>query len=136
MHFVPAHFCVLLSQLFVIEGDYIQLREGAKEIIAATAAVAKVAAAAAASTAPYSSLMPSVAVTPMAQTQRSKKAPSVDSKSNGVFESSNVKILSKPKHSTRESNGNGNGPSLDTSADIVSINGRPSINFVGKQQGR
>lgn len=123
-------------ELFVIEGDYIQLREGAKEIIAATAAVAKVAAAAAASMAPYSSLMPSVAVTPMAQTQRSKKAPSVDSKSNGVFESSNVKILSKHKDSTRESNGNGNGPSLDTSADRAPINGRPATNFVGKQHGR
>lgn len=67
-------------QLFVIEGDFIQLREGAQEIISATAAVAKVAAAAAAS-APYSSLLPSVAVTPMAQTHRLKKAPSINTKS-------------------------------------------------------
>ncbi|KAK9291300.1 hypothetical protein L1049_019245 [Liquidambar formosana] len=72
--FVAGH-----PELFVIEGDYIQLREGAQEMIAATAAVAKVAAAAAASS-PYSSLLPSVAVTPMAQTYRPKKVPSIDSK--------------------------------------------------------
>ena len=66
-------------QLFLIEGDYIQLREGAQKMVAATAAVAKVAAAAAAST-PYSSYMSTVAVTPMAQTHRMKKAPSIDSK--------------------------------------------------------
>ncbi|KAF5731283.1 hypothetical protein HS088_TW19G00890 [Tripterygium wilfordii] len=65
-------------ELFFIEGDYIQLREGAQEMIAATAAVAKVAAAAAAAF-PYSSYLPSVAVTPMAQ-PRMKKVPSVDSK--------------------------------------------------------
>ncbi|KAE8721658.1 hypothetical protein F3Y22_tig00015426pilonHSYRG00074 [Hibiscus syriacus] len=65
--FVAAH-----PELFLIEGDYIQLREGAQEIIAATAAVAKVAAAAAASS-PYSPVLPSVAVTPMAQPNRLKK---------------------------------------------------------------
>ncbi|KAK9122269.1 hypothetical protein Syun_019886 [Stephania yunnanensis] len=69
----------ITSTLFVVEGDFIQLREGAQEIISATAAMAKVAAAAAAS-APYSSLLPSVAVTPMAQNHRLKKVPSVDSK--------------------------------------------------------
>lgn len=67
----------LYVQLFVIEDDYIQLREGAQEMIAATAAVAKVAAAAAASS-PYSSSLPSVAVTPMAQNHRVKKVPYVD----------------------------------------------------------
>ncbi|XP_010267437.1 PREDICTED: uncharacterized protein LOC104604674 isoform X3 [Nelumbo nucifera] len=71
--FVAGH-----PELFVIQGDFIQLREGAQEIISATAAVAKVAAAA---SAPYSSLMPSVAVTPMAQSNRLKKAPSIDTKS-------------------------------------------------------
>lgn len=70
---------ILSFQLFVIEGDFIQLREGAKEMIAATAAVAKVAAAAAASS-PYASFLPSVAVTPMAQPYRLKKIPSIDSK--------------------------------------------------------
>ncbi|KAB2069892.1 hypothetical protein ES319_A08G122000v1 [Gossypium barbadense] len=65
--------------LFLIEGDYIRLREGAQEMIAATAAVAKVAAAAAASS-PYSSILPSVAVTPMAQPNRLKKGlPTADS---------------------------------------------------------
>nr|XP_027108610.1 uncharacterized protein LOC113728251 [Coffea arabica] len=72
--FVSSH-----PELFVIDGDYIQLREGAQEIIAATAAVAKVAAAAAAAvTSSYSSLVPSVAVTPMAQSHRLKKAPSME----------------------------------------------------------
>ncbi|XVF53309.1 hypothetical protein PTKIN_Ptkin05aG0089100 [Pterospermum kingtungense] len=72
--FVASH-----PELFVIEGDFIQLREGAQEMIAATAAVAKVAAAAAVSS-PYSSFMPSVAVTPMAQPNRLKKVlPSIDS---------------------------------------------------------
>ncbi|KAH0456587.1 hypothetical protein IEQ34_014494 [Dendrobium chrysotoxum] len=66
-------------QLFVIEEDYIHLCEGAQEIISATAAVAKVAAAAA-SSAPYSSLLPSVAVTPISQSSRNKKSLSVDSK--------------------------------------------------------
>ncbi|XVF10161.1 hypothetical protein REPUB_Repub07fG0158800 [Reevesia pubescens] len=82
--FVASH-----PELFVIEGDYIQLREGAQEMIAATAAVAKVAAAAAASS-PYSSFLPSVAVTPMAQPNRLKKVlPSIDSNhaknENAVF---------------------------------------------------
>ncbi|XP_043716460.1 epidermal growth factor receptor substrate 15 homolog isoform X2 [Telopea speciosissima] len=72
--FVAGH-----PELFVIEGDFIQLREGAQEIISATAAVAKVAAAAAVS-APYSSLLPAVAVTPMAQTHRLKKVPSIGAK--------------------------------------------------------
>ncbi|KAB2016930.1 hypothetical protein ES319_D08G125500v1 [Gossypium barbadense] len=72
--FVASH-----PALFLIEGDYIQLREGAQEMIAATAAVAKVAAAAAASS-PYSSILPSVAVTPMAQPNRLKKGlPTADS---------------------------------------------------------
>ncbi|KAJ6294776.1 hypothetical protein OIU76_022788 [Salix suchowensis] len=90
-------------ELFLVEGDYIQLREGAQEMIAATAAVAKVAAAAAAS--PCSSFLPSVAVTPMAQSHRLKKAPSIESKSSngvnfGVAKGiSNVKILSKSKDS-------------------------------------
>lgn len=49
-------------------------------MIAATAAVAKVAAAAAASS-PYSTYMPTVAVTPMAQSHRMKRSPPIDSKS-------------------------------------------------------
>ncbi|KAI8007886.1 hypothetical protein LOK49_LG07G00114 [Camellia lanceoleosa] len=112
--FVAGH-----PELFLIEEDYIQLREGAQEIIAATAAVAKVAAAAKTASSPYSSLLPSVAVTPMAQSHRLKRAPSIDSSrpasatdnhsqlsvqnqhSNGVHLNaggiSNIKILSKPK---------------------------------------
>ncbi|XP_038874311.1 uncharacterized protein LOC120067016 isoform X4 [Benincasa hispida] len=72
--FVAGH-----PELFVIEGDYIQLREGAQKTIAATAAFAKVAAAAAASS-HYSSHLPSVAMTPMAHTNRSKRIPSADSR--------------------------------------------------------
>ncbi|KAL7108174.1 hypothetical protein ACP275_06G098600 [Erythranthe tilingii] len=74
--FVAGH-----PELFFIEGDYIQLREGAQQIIAATAAVAKVAAAAAAASTSYSSLLPSVAVTPMSQSHRLKKAPSLETSS-------------------------------------------------------
>ncbi|KAG4172022.1 hypothetical protein ERO13_A12G247000v2 [Gossypium hirsutum] len=82
--FVASH-----PELFVIEDDYIRLREGAQEIIAATAAVAKVAAAAAASS-PHSTFLPSVAVTPIAPPNRLKKGvPSVDSNhvrnENAVF---------------------------------------------------
>ncbi|CAL5323399.1 unnamed protein product [Camellia sinensis] len=177
--FVAGH-----PKLFIIEGDYIQLREGAQEIIAATAAVAKVVAAAAAKTAssPHSLLLPSVAVTPMAQSHRLKRAPSIDSNSvksektifkeyvdnssqlpvpnhhsNGVCLNaggiSNIKILSKPKYSL-ELNGTesrpgqssglttvGNGGNLHRSGLAGSLSkgsthGRPSVNFVGKQQGR
>lgn len=67
-------------QLFVIEGDFIHLRGGAQQIISATAAVAKVAAAASAFSAPYTSLLPSVAVTPVAQVNRQKMSQSVESK--------------------------------------------------------
>ncbi|KAL6972158.1 hypothetical protein U1Q18_031846 [Sarracenia purpurea var. burkii] len=74
--FVAGH-----PELFVIEGDYIQLREGAQEIIAATAAIAKVAAAAKTASSPYSSLLPSVAVTPMAQSHRLKRATSINANS-------------------------------------------------------
>lgn len=64
----------------MIEGDYIQLRQGAQKKVVATAAAAKVAAAAA-SPSPCSSHLPTVAVTPMAQSHRGlKKVPSVDSK--------------------------------------------------------
>ncbi|KAI4384868.1 hypothetical protein MLD38_002965 [Melastoma candidum] len=72
--FVASH-----PKFFLIEGDYIQLVEGAQEMIAAKAAVAKVAAAAAASTT-YSSALPNVAVTPMAQAHRVRNAPSLGGK--------------------------------------------------------
>ncbi|KAM0934741.1 hypothetical protein DsansV1_C31g0219441 [Dioscorea sansibarensis] len=72
-------FVTHYPELFIIEGDFIHLREGAQEKISATTAAAKVAAAAA-SCAPYSSLLPSVAVTPVAQTNRLKKAQLSDSK--------------------------------------------------------
>ncbi|XP_021763324.1 uncharacterized protein LOC110728013 isoform X2 [Chenopodium quinoa] len=113
-------FVSIHPELFLIEGDYIQLREGAQGIIAATAAVAKVAAAAAASS-PYSSFFPPVAVTPMADAGRVKKLSSlepkplrnsVDSSHSPAMQSrhsngsgyisgslSNVKILSKSKDS-------------------------------------
>lgn len=75
----------------MIEGDYIQLREGAQKMIVATAAAAKVAAAAASS--PYPSYLPTVAVTPMAQSHRLKKAPSVDSK-NVKIDKSGIAVIS------------------------------------------
>lgn len=124
--FVAGH-----PELFLIEGDFIQLREGAQEIIAATAAVAKIAAAAKTVSPAYSSLLPSVAVTPMAQSHRVKRVPSIDSNSmrsaadnpsqlsvpnqhsNGASLNagsiSNVRILSKPKDPL-EVNGNESRP--------------------------
>ncbi|KAH1112777.1 hypothetical protein GLYMA_04G230800v4 [Glycine max] len=137
--FVASH-----PELFLIEGDYIQLREGAQKMVAATAAVAKVAAAAAAASTPYSSYMSTVAVTPMAQSHRMKKAPSnlgddplkmsvmQRQQTNGALSVagglSNVKILSKSKVS-REMDGPesrvvqssvqlpvGNGGSIDKSS--------------------
>ncbi|XP_027190173.1 uncharacterized protein [Cicer arietinum] len=141
--FVTSH-----PELFLIEGDFIQLRVGAHKMIAATAAVAKVAAAAAASS-PYSSYMPTVAVTPMAQSHRTKKFPSTDlnmgdnppklsvtqhQQSNGARFSvagglSNVTILSKSKDS-REMNGPENS-AVQSSAKVAVGNGgsldRPSM---------
>ncbi|RZC84653.1 hypothetical protein C5167_047440 [Papaver somniferum] len=149
--FVSGH-----PELFVVDGDFIHLREGAQEIISATAAVAKVAAAAAASAA-YSSLLPSVAVTPIAQSNRLKKVPSIEPEhvkigsakpslsassaqirpSNGVHGLENVKLLGKPKD-PKELNGvhmavgNGGMPILQTKG---SSNGRNGSSFAGKQQG-
>jgi len=65
-------------QLFVIEGDFIHLREGAQQIISATTAAAT------SSSAQYSSLLPSVAVTPVAQSTRQKRGPAVDSRSGAI----------------------------------------------------
>ncbi|KAL5221269.1 hypothetical protein ABZP36_025982 [Zizania latifolia] len=80
--FVASH-----PELFVIEGDFIHLREGAQQIISATTAAAKIAAAASSTT--YSSLLPSVAVTPVAQSTRQKKGPVVDSRSSNIMPSRN-----------------------------------------------
>ncbi|XP_015695998.2 uncharacterized protein LOC102719038 isoform X2 [Oryza brachyantha] len=80
--FVASH-----PELFVIEGDFINLREGAQQIISATTAAAKIAAVA--SSAPYSSLLPSVAVTPVAQNTRQKRGPVVDSRSSNIMPSRN-----------------------------------------------
>lgn len=110
-------------------------------MIAATAAVAKVAAAAAASS-PYSSFLPSMAVTPMAQAHRLKKVPSIDSKHpNGVSFGvaggiSNVKILSKPKDSQELNGSDFHRSSVTSTQSKGSIHGMPNSNFVGKHQGR
>ncbi|KAL6661014.1 hypothetical protein ACP70R_000398 [Stipagrostis hirtigluma subsp. patula] len=84
--FVASH-----PELFVIEGDFIHLREGAQQIISATTAAAKVAAATA-SSAPYSSLLPSVAVTPVAQNIRQKRGPVLDSRSSNMIPSGNGSV--------------------------------------------
>ncbi|CAL5013897.1 unnamed protein product [Urochloa decumbens] len=81
--FVASH-----PELFVIVGDFIHLREGAQQIISATTAAAKIAAATA-SSAPYSSFLPSVAVTPVAQSTRQKRGPAVDSRSSSAIPSGN-----------------------------------------------
>ncbi|KAJ6826298.1 uncharacterized protein M6B38_372790 [Iris pallida] len=106
-------------ELFVVEGDFIHLREGAQEIISATTAFAKVAAAAAASSAPYSSLFPSVALTPVAQSNRLKRIPSVDSKATNTVSFSEGAAVSHP------------GDSFDRSSQIPkSYNQQPNrVNF-------
>ncbi|KAL9225435.1 hypothetical protein vseg_001362 [Gypsophila vaccaria] len=148
--FVASH-----PELFVIEGDYIQLREGAQGIIAATAAVAKVAAAAAASS-PYLSFFPQVAITPMADSGRAKKVPTMDSRSvrNAINSSnpsamhghysngstynvagnvSNVKILSKSKDPS-EFNGQPDRSGFSNPQSNVPNHSRPGANFISKQQ--
>ncbi|KAK1366403.1 Kinesin-1 heavy chain [Heracleum sosnowskyi] len=139
-------------ELFVIEGDFIQLKEGAQEIIAATAAFAKVKAAASA-TSSHSSLLPSVAVTPMAQPHRlrrehasSRPGNLTDNHShaqlmNGVSYAggavSTVKILSKSKDTAELSSTemrsqlpmqftSGNGATIDRS-DVVGSQIRGSV---------
>ena len=80
----------------MIEGDFIHLREGAQQIISATTAAAKIAAAAAAaSSASYSSLLPSVAVTPVAHNTRQKRGPVVDSRSSNSMPSGNGSTTAK-----------------------------------------
>lgn len=141
--FVASH-----PELFVIDGDYIQLREGAQEIIAATAAVAKVAAATATPSL-YPSRIHSVAVTPMAQSHRLKKTADDISQlmamqsqhSNGAYSGgggiSNVKILAKPRgpmelnaSETRDAS------SVPLAVGNGSSHGRTSLNAHGLQQGR
>ncbi|KAL0321607.1 UNVERIFIED_CONTAM: hypothetical protein Scaly_2457100 [Sesamum calycinum] len=129
------------------------LREGAQEIIAATAAVAKVAAAAAAPSS-FSSMLPSVAVTPMAQSHRLKKFSASQSQNGGSFHIvegvSNVKILSKskdhvelngsetrPGRSVLLTVGNGlNSETTDFPQSKGASQGRPGMSLVGRQQSR
>ncbi|KAF5765722.1 hypothetical protein HanPI659440_Chr15g0605871 [Helianthus annuus] len=131
-------------ELFVIEGDYIQVQEGAQEIIAGMVARAKIRAATVAASHP--SLLSSVAVTPMAQT-RLKQGPSVNSffseshHSNGVsFNPVGVRVLSKHNDQVKQILVNGNGTNLDRpnlgSQGKVINSGRPGSNYHGKQQGR
>jgi hypothetical protein len=74
-----------IVQLFVIEGDYIYLREGAHAKVSATTAVAKASAAAAAANPVGLDRLPTVAVTPVAQASqlqrgRNAKASNKDSR--------------------------------------------------------
>eukprot|EP00250_Pteridium_aquilinum_P012033 c20468_g1_i1 orf=723-3836(-) len=62
--FISSH-----PKLFVIDGDFVHLREGAHAIITATTAVARVAAAAAAPSSLSTNWPPTVAITPVAQSQ-------------------------------------------------------------------
>ncbi|ONK80014.1 uncharacterized protein A4U43_C01F12850 [Asparagus officinalis] len=130
-------------ELFVIEGDYIHLREGAQEIISATTAFAKVAAAA--SSAPYSLLFPSVALTPVAQSSRQKTGDSSDKhsqiskrtqQSNGVgfnvakgLSDMNVSVKSKNLQEV-------NGLSSETRIHSAAGNGTNKGLSRGKQQAR
>ncbi|KAL2527526.1 hypothetical protein Adt_12580 [Abeliophyllum distichum] len=121
--FVASH-----PELFVIGEDYIQLREGAQEIIAATAAVAKVTAAASCS---YSALLPSVAVTPMAQPNRLKNASSLESTSAtadkkifnefGASRTANIAADKPPQFLSTMQNKNLNGFSFDVGGGVSNI---------------
>ncbi|TXG57455.1 hypothetical protein EZV62_018768 [Acer yangbiense] len=114
--FVASH-----PELFVIEGDYIQLREGAQEMIAATAAYVKVAAAAATSS-PYSSALPSVA--------------HLNGGSFGMAGGlSNVKILSKSRDPFQLNGANFERSSVTYTQSKGPTQGKPNTNLVGKQQG-
>ncbi|CAN4085645.1 unnamed protein product [Withania somnifera] len=149
-------------ELFVIDGDFIQLREGAQEIIAATAAAAKVAAAAAAPSS-YSALLSPIAVTPMPQNHRLKGVPSVEptsekagfkehavvrpANSSDNFQSqisngasfnitggiSNVKILTKPRDQMELNGANPDKNDMGSSQNKVSSHGRAGTNLVGRQ---
>ncbi|KAI7738210.1 hypothetical protein M8C21_027163 [Ambrosia artemisiifolia] len=135
-------------ELFVLEGDYIQVREGAQEIIAGMVARAKVRAAtvAASAAASHPSLLSSVAVTPMAQT-RVKRAPSVNSNFNeshnpngSSFNPVGVRLLNKNNDQMKQllANGNGTGlnrPNLGNQGKVIN-NGRSGPHYHGKQQGR
>ncbi|KAK1296823.1 hypothetical protein QJS10_CPB15g00848 [Acorus calamus] len=136
-------------ELFVIEGDFIHLREGAQEIISATAAVAKVAAVAAASV-PYSSFLSSVAVTPVAQTHRLKLGPSTDTKpgktvlsSDSANSSRNGDLYGNQIVRNQQANGVDNNPSknllnvkiLNKSKDFQQVNGSSSEVRPGHSSG-
>lgn len=140
-------------ELFVVEGDFIHLREGAQEIISATTALAKVAAAAAVASPSYSSSFTSIAVTPMAQNLRLKKPsqPSVvkdrksnDDCSNMVHGLANVQISGKQKDHLEingvQSDVRGVGvhdrTRSATSLNKGDITGRHQANFGGKLQRR
>ncbi|GMI71632.1 hypothetical protein like AT5G53620 [Hibiscus trionum] len=127
--FVASH-----PKLFVIEGDYIRLQEGAQEIIVATSAVAKVAAAA---EVPSSySFLPSVAVTPIAQPNRlNKMLRSSDSNHvSGGF--TNVKILSQGKDPAESKGLNLERSSVTIVESKTSGHGRSNSNVDGKKHGR
>ncbi|KAK4793770.1 hypothetical protein SAY86_024205 [Trapa natans] len=157
--FVASH-----PEYFVIEGDYVRLREGAQEMIAAAAAVAKVAGAAAVP-APHSSALSSVAVTPIAHSYRPKNGSSTEGNnidpasghshlqslpaqnahpcSLGSAVGSNVKILSKSRNPPDLNSLGNQSTSINDVTNLVSAgpgkaitNGRHIPNFVGKPHGR
>ncbi|XP_078173988.1 RNA polymerase II degradation factor isoform X2 [Carex rostrata] len=122
-------------ELFVIEGDFIRLREGAHQIISATTAAAKVAAAAAASTASYSSFLPPVALTPVAQSSRQKRSP--DPQANYV---NGATLVHKKSEQVQQQRAHGFNV-IQGVADVrISNNGAPGSNarqgFGGKQNAR
>uniref|UniRef100_A0ACD5Y8G3 Uncharacterized protein n=1 Tax=Avena sativa TaxID=4498 RepID=A0ACD5Y8G3_AVESA len=131
--FVASH-----NELFVIEGDFIHLREGAQQIISATTAAAKIAAAAAASSASYSSLLPSVAVTPVAQNTRQKRGPVGDSRSSNSIPSGNG---STTAHQHQANGFSEEVRAGQSSRHTAAANGGrhdkgPRHGYGGKQQGR
>eukprot|EP01018_Ginkgo_biloba_P007136 Gb_40367 [translate_table: standard] len=157
--FVACH-----PELFIIEGEFVHLREGAHAMISATTAVAKVAAAAAAAAAASpvgSAWSPTVAVTPVAQVHRSRKGFVInqeDNKNTSIVSAMGQIVFSNGvqfKHAQRDSDGF----SLDSRTDgsTVYLNaanvahgkevangfqstgtniGRNEMHFGNRQQGR
>jgi hypothetical protein len=130
--FVASH-----PELFVIEGDFIHLREGAQQIISATTAAAKIAAATA-SSAPYSSLLPSVAVTPVAQNTRQKRGPAnaIPSRNGSITDQFN--IIQRVGDVTISGKGNGFSDESRTGKSSMQTTAANGVRhgYGGKQQGR
>ncbi|KAL3695744.1 hypothetical protein R1sor_009820 [Riccia sorocarpa] len=118
-------------ELFVIEDDFIYLREGAHATVAATTAMAKAAAAAAAVAPSGPSRMPNVAVTPVAQGQvqrgRNLKGSNVSQKDKKVLPGPNPDAVPHSSSSSQSTNSRQNQGVVSNGA----AGGNGNMNHVG-----